>query len=49
MKLYRLYRKFLFIPPQISISKMVMYLKGKTARKTLQEFPKLNKSFEAKI
>ncbi len=36
------------MPPQISISKLVQYLKGKTARKILQEFPKLNKSFWGK-
>jgi putative transposase len=36
------------MPPQISISKMAQYLKGKTARKILQEFPKLNKSFWGK-
>ena len=36
------------MPPQISISKLAQYLKGKTARKILQEFPKLNKSFWGK-
>ena len=39
---------FLSIPPQISISKMAQYLKGKTARKILQENPKLTKSFWGK-
>lgn len=36
---------FISMLPQISISKMAQYLKGKTARKILQENPKLNKSF----
>jgi putative transposase len=39
---------FISMPPQISISKMAQYLKGKTSRKILQEFPKLNKSFWGK-
>jgi len=39
---------FLSIPPQISISKMAQYLKGKTARKVLQDSPKLNKRFWGK-
>lgn len=39
---------FISMPPQISISKMAHYLKGKTARKILQENPKLNKSFWGK-
>ena len=39
---------FLSIPPQISVSTMAQYLKGKTARKILQENPKLNKSFWGK-
>ena len=39
---------FLSIPPQISVSKMAQLLKGKTARKVLQENPKLNKSFWGK-
>ena len=33
------------MPPQISVSKIAQLLKGKTARKILQEFPKLNKQF----
>lgn len=36
---------FISMPPQISVSKIAQYLKGKTARKILQENPKLNKSF----
>ncbi len=39
---------FISIPPQISISKMAQYLKGETARKILQGFPKLNKRFRGK-
>ena len=34
---------FISMPPQISISKMAQYLKGKTSRKLLQENPELNK------
>ena len=33
------------MPPQISVSKIAQYLKGKTARKLMQEFPNLNKQF----
>jgi putative transposase len=36
---------FVSMPPQISVSKVVQYLKGKTSRKILQEYPKLNKIF----
>ena len=36
---------FLSMPPQISVSKIAQYLKGKTSRKILQENPKLNKMF----
>ncbi len=36
---------FLSMPPQISVSKIAQYLKGKTSRKILQENPKLNKIF----
>ena len=36
------------MPPQISVSKIAQYLKGKTARKILLENPKLNKSFWGK-
>lgn len=32
-------------PPQISVSKMVQYIKGKTSRKLLQEYSELNKKF----
>lgn len=38
-------RLFISMPPQLSISKIAQYLKGKTVRKILQENPKLNKSF----
>jgi len=33
------------IPPQITISRMVQRLKGKTSYKLFQEFPKLRKKF----
>ena len=33
------------MPPQISVSKIAMYLKGKTSRKILMENPKLNRRF----
>ena len=33
------------MPPQISVSKIVQYVKGKTSRKILLENPKLNKKF----
>jgi putative transposase len=36
---------FLSIPPQISVSTMAQYLKGKTSRKLLMENPILNKKF----
>ena len=36
---------FLSIPPQISISKAVQYIKGKTSRKLLQEDKGLNKEY----
>jgi len=36
------------MPPQISISKMAQYLKGKTSRKLLMEYPELNKRFWGK-
>ena len=39
---------FVSIPPQISVSKIVQYLKGKTSRKILQENPALNKQFWGK-
>ena len=36
---------FVSMPPQLSISKLTQYLKGKTSRKILEENPKLNKQF----
>lgn len=36
---------FVSVPPQVSVSKLVQYLKGKTSRKILQENPALNKRF----
>ena len=36
------------MPPQLSISKMAQYLKGKTSRKILMENPALNKQFWGK-
>jgi putative transposase len=39
---------FISMPPQISISKLAQYIKGKTARKILLENLKLNKSFWGK-
>ena len=36
---------FISMPPQISVSKIAQYLKGKTSRKILQENPALNKKF----
>jgi len=39
---------FISIPPQLSVSRIAQYLKGKTSRKILQENPKLNKSFWGK-
>ena len=36
---------FISMPPQLSISKMAQYLKGKTSRKILMENPALNKQF----
>lgn len=36
---------FISMPPQISVSKIAQYLKGKTSRKILMENPKLNKQF----
>ena len=36
---------FISMPPHISVSKIVMYLKGKTSRKILMENPRLNRSF----
>lgn len=39
---------FLSMPPQISVSKIAQYIKGKTSRKLLQDFPELNKRFWGK-
>lgn len=36
---------FISMPPQISVSQITQYLKGKTSRKILMENPKLNKKF----
>ena len=36
---------FLAIPPQISVSKIAQYIKGKTSRKVLTEFPNVNKIY----
>jgi len=36
---------FVSIPPNLSVSKLVQYLKGKTSRKLQQEFPSLRKDF----
>jgi putative transposase len=36
---------FVSIPPQVTISRLVQQLKGKTAYKMLAEFPHLNKKF----
>lgn len=36
---------FVSMPPQISVSKIVQYIKGKTSRKILMENPSLNKKF----
>ena len=39
---------FISMPPQISISKMAQYIKGKTSRKLLMENKDLNKRFWGK-
>ena len=39
---------FLSVPPQISVSRITQLIKGKTARKILQEFPTLHKRFWGK-
>jgi putative transposase len=36
---------FISSPPQISVSKITQYIKGKTSRKLMQEFPPLSKQF----
>lgn len=36
---------FISAPPQLSVSKLAQFLKGKTSRKLLQEYPHLRKQF----
>lgn len=36
---------FLSLPPQLSVSKVAQYVKGKTSRKLLQEYAALRKQF----
>ena len=36
---------FVSAPPHISVSKLMQYVKGKTSRKMLMEFPVLRKQF----
>jgi putative transposase len=36
---------FVSVPPQLSVARLVQYLKGKTSRKIMQNNPKLNKQF----
>ena len=36
---------FVSIPPQVTISRLVQWVKGKTSHKLLSEFPHLKKSF----
>jgi len=36
---------FISAPPQLSVSKLTQFLKGKTSRKLLQEYPHLRKQF----
>lgn len=36
---------YVSVPPYLSISKLVQYLKGKTSRKVQQEFPELKKRY----
>ena len=36
---------FISAPPQLSVSKVTQFLKGKTSRKLLQEYPPLRKQF----
>jgi putative transposase len=36
---------FVSVPPYLSVSKLVQYLKGKTSRKMLTEFKELNQKF----
>jgi len=39
---------FVSVPPQLSASRLTQLMKGKTARKILQEFPELQKRFWGK-
>ena len=39
---------YISVPPYLSISKLVQYLKGKTSRKIQQEFPELKKRYWGK-
>lgn len=39
---------FVSVPPQLSVARLVQYLKGKTSRKILQENPQLVKKFWGK-
>ena len=34
-----------FIPPSLSVSKLIQYLKGKTSRKLQMQFPELKKRY----
>lgn len=36
---------FISMPPQLSVSRIAQYIKGKTSRKLLDEFPALKKTF----
>jgi len=36
---------FISMPPQLSVSRIAQYIKGKTSRKLLDEFPNLKKTF----
>ena len=39
---------YISVPPYLSISKLVQYLKGKTSRKIQQEYPELRKRYWGK-
>ncbi len=39
---------YVSIPPYLSVSKLVQYIKGKTSRKIRQEFPELRKRYWGK-
>ena len=39
---------YVSMPPYLSVSKLVQYLKGKTSRKVQQEFPELRKRYWGK-